>query len=460
MLRSLTLACALFVLSPALAEVRVPQDRTEITLSFAPIVRQISPAVVNIYAQRVVEAQASPFADDPFFGQFFRSFGPTSPQVQNSLGSGVIVSEDGLVVSNYHVVGAATEITVVLSDRREIAADLVLADRDSDLAVLRLRDASGLTAVQLRDSDTAEVGELVLAIGNPFGIGQTVSMGIVSGLARSAMSVGDGRGYFLQTDAAINPGNSGGALVDAQGRLLGINTAILTQSGGSNGIGFAIPANLVRAVIDQAQAGASSFVRPWAGVSGQQIDGTLAESLGMARPEGVILSGLHTDSPFRAAGLKPGDVVVAMGDAPVNSPQEMIFRMGAIGVGRSIAVDYLRAGAPMRADVRMIAPPETPPRNARLVTDSPALTGLSVAQINPAVTAELGLPFDAEGVVVTALTERAARSGLRVGDVLLGMNGQAVATPDDVVRIAATPTRNWSLDLLRQGGRVSLRFRI
>ena len=458
MFRPLVLLLCLAV--PAMAEVRVPQDRAEISLSFAPVVRAVGPAVVNIYAQRIVQAEASPFAGDPFFEQLFRGFGQMTPQVQNSLGSGVIVSADGLVVSNFHVVGAATDITVVLSDRREVQADIVLADRDNDLAVLRLRDATDLSFVQFRDSDSAEVGELVLAIGNPFGIGQTVSMGIVSGLARSAMSVGDGRGYFLQTDAAINPGNSGGALVDAQGRLLGINTAILTQSGGSNGIGFAIPANLVQQVVTQAQAGADRFLRPWAGLSGQQVDGALAESLGMTRPEGIILSALHPDSPFRAAGLQAGDVITAIKDAPVNSPQEMIFRMSASGVGQSVSVDYLRAGEQRRATVALIAPPDTPDRASRVVTDSPVFRGLAVALVNPAVIAEMGLPLEAEGVVITALDDRLARVGLRVGDIVLAINADPVRSTDDVLRLTANTSRNWSFDLWRQGGRISLRFRV
>jgi Do/DeqQ family serine protease len=455
-------AAALIALFPAMAgaETRAPLDRGEISLSFAPVVREVTPSVVNIYAQRVVEGRPSLFADDPFFGEFFRSFGPSAPRVQNSLGSGVIVSQDGLVVSNYHVVGAATEITVILADRREFRADVVLADADSDLAVLRLRGATGLTALPLRDSDGVEVGELVLAIGNPFGLGQTVSMGIVSGLARSALSVGDGRGYFLQTDAAINPGNSGGALVDGGGRLLGINTAILTQSGGSNGIGFAIPANLVRAVIEQAQAGQDRFVRPWAGVTGQQVDGALAEGLGLRRPEGVILASLHPDSPFSKAGLKPGDVIVALGDLPVNSPPEMIFRMASTGVGRSIEATYLRNGAEQTVRVDLIAPPDSPDRQTRKVDDGSVLDGLAVARINPAVAAELGLSPEAEGIVVTDHDDRMARVGLRVGDVLLAINGEPVRSTDDVLRLSRDRTRNWALDVQRGGGRVSLRFRV
>lgn len=457
----LILALLLAVLAaPLAAETRAPVSQAEITLSFAPVVKSAAPAVVNIYATRVVASRASPFAGDPFFDRLFRDFGAGRPEVQNSLGSGVIVGADGLVVSNHHVVEAATEITVVLQDRREFRARVVLADKANDLAVLRLEEAAGLPVLPFRDSDGVEVGELVLAIGNPFGIGQTVSMGIVSALARSSISAGGGQGYFLQTDAAINPGNSGGALVDAQGRLVGINTAILTQSGGSNGVGFAIPSNLVRAVVAQAQAGAERFQRPWAGVAGQAVDGALAESLGLPVPEGVILSELHPASPFAAAGLRPGDVVTALDGAPVNSPAEMVFRMSARGVGATVQAGYLREGAVQTAAVTLIAPPESPPRDPCRIGEGSALAGLAVARINPAVIAEYDLPLQAQGVLVTGAEGWAAQAGLRPGDILLAVNGTRIAAPADVERAAAERPRSWTLDLIRQGQPVRLRFRI
>ena len=254
-----------FLATPTLAEQRVPTDRTEIQLSFVPLVQQATPAVVNIYAKRIAQARRNTFMDDPFFERFFQN-GPAQPRVQNSLGSGVILSESGIVVSNYHVVGMATDIRVVLNDRREYSARVLLGDQDSDLAILQLEDAADLPSLDLRPSDEVQVGELVLAIGNPFGVGQTVSSGIVSGLARSGASNGSGRGYFIQTDAPINPGNSGGALVDMSGRLIGINTQILTRSGGSNGIGFAIPSDLVRAFMDQAVEGNDSVSAPLGGI--------------------------------------------------------------------------------------------------------------------------------------------------------------------------------------------------
>jgi S1-C subfamily serine protease len=310
----------------------------------------------------------------------------------------------------------------------------------------------------MADSDAVAVGDLVLAIGNPFGVGQTVSSGIVSGLARS--SVGEGRGYFIQTDAAINPGNSGGALVDLQGRLVGINTAILTRSGGSNGIGFAIPANLVRTVVAQAEAGNSRFLRPWAGVTGQAVDAALAEALGLPRPEGVVLSEIHPESPFAKAGLRPGDVVTAIGGAATNTPQEMIFRLAALGIGAQPNVSFLGADGAAEARITLIAPPDSPPRNPVTITDDVAFRGLTVVQINPAVVAELGLPIAAEGVVVTQTEDLAARLGFQPGDIILGVNGRPIATPADVARAAGERTNRWAVDLLRQGQTVRLRFRL
>jgi S1-C subfamily serine protease len=278
------------LLWPALAgaETAVPESPAQIALSFAPVVKETAPAVVNIYARQVVQDRANPFAGDPFFDQFFQDFGDTRPRVQNSLGSGVIVVAEGIVVSNHHVIADATDIRVVLADRREFAARVLLDDPQSDLAVLKVDTDTPLPALPIGDSEALQVGDLVLAIGNPFGVGQTVSSGIVSGLARSALQVGDGTGYFVQTDAPINPGNSGGALVDMAGRLVGINTAIVTRDGGSNGIGFAVPSDLVAVVVAQALAGETAFRRPWAGVSGQEVDGPARWPTGCARSPATL----------------------------------------------------------------------------------------------------------------------------------------------------------------------------
>ncbi len=441
------------------AETRVPHSPAEISLSFAPVVERAAPAVVNIYARRVVAARRSPFQDDPFFGPLFRDFGQAQPRLQNSLGSGVILSSDGVVVSNYHVVGEARDIRVVLNDRREFAADILLSDEESDLAILRLRDAEGLPTLNLRNSDDLAVGELVLAIGNPFGVGQTVTSGIVSGLARSGTATGSARGYFIQTDAAINPGNSGGALVDINGHLVGINTSILTRSGGSNGIGFAIPSNLVERFVSLAVAGATEFERPWAGIGGQAVTADLAETLGMAVPEGFLVSVVHPASPFANADIAVGDVILALDDVPVSAPQDMIFRLSVAGTYGEVTARVLRDGQMREITVRLTAPPDDPPSDPVTLPDRVALAGLTVANINPRILADWDLPLEAEGVVVLATGPYVGRVGLRPGDVIFAINGAEIRTTADVTRAASARVRSWNVDVLRNGRRLRLRFR-
>ncbi|MDF1727820.1 MAG: trypsin-like peptidase domain-containing protein, partial [Sulfitobacter sp.] len=353
----------LTLLAAPLSAQQVPTSRSEIQLSFAPLVREAAPAVVNIYAKIMAEPRRTPLQSDPFFERFFRDPFSEKPRVQNSLGSGVILSEDGIVVSNYHVVGMATEIRVVLQDRREYSAEVLLGDEEADLAILRIEADAPLPYLDLRASDTVEVGELALAIGNPFGVGQTVSSGIVSGLARSRSGGNhSGLGYFLQTDAPINPGNSGGALVDMAGRLIGINTSILTRSGGSNGIGFAIPADLVGAFVEQARAGERTFGKPWAGMAGQPVDADMAGPLGLDRPGGIVVSGLHPASPLGQAGLAVGDVILSVDGQPVNTPAEMIYRMSVAGLGQMVRIGRARGGEVAEVEVALAAAPDLPDR--------------------------------------------------------------------------------------------------
>ena len=453
------IALVLFCLAaPLAAQERVPQSPAEVTLTFAPLVREAAPAVVNIYASRVVQ-QSSPFADDPIFGQFFREFAPSRPRVQNSLGSGVILSEDGIVVSNYHVVGGADDIRVVLNDRREFAARVLLGDEEADLAILRLDAARDMPFLTLREGDVVEVGELVLAIGNPFGVGQTVSSGIVSGLARSGTATGNARGYFIQTDAPINPGNSGGALVDVSGRLIGVNTSILTRSGGSNGIGFAIPAALVRQFVAQAQAGATEFTRPWAGLTGQPVDQDLSNSLGQSRPGGILISDIHPLSPFAEAGLQVGDVIEAVDGAPVNTPPEMIYRMAVRGIGADVTIRVSRAGRPLDLRVALIAVPEVPARDQVSLGEREVLPGLVVTRINPAVADEMRLSLRAEGIAVVDPGPWGARVGLRGGDVILAINGTAPETPQAVAALLRGAAPRIQIDVMRVGKPLTLRFR-
>jgi Do/DeqQ family serine protease len=446
---------------PAQAQTRVPSSQAEISLGFAPVVRQAAPAVVNIYARRIVERRVSPFANDPFFRDFFREFGQPRPQVQNSLGSGVILSDDGIVVSNYHVVGQADDIRVVLNDRREFSARVLLSDSEADLAILQIDDApQDMPHLQLRDSDNVEVGELALAIGNPFGVGQTVSSGIVSGLARSGTATGNGRGYFIQTDAPINPGNSGGALIDINGDLIGVNTSILTRSGGSNGIGFAIPSALVAQFVAQARQGNDRFERPWAGMSGQEVDATMAENLGLPVPGGVIVAELHPESPFGAAGIEVGDVILAVDDLAVNTPPEMIFRMSVAGLGAQTQVTYYRDGEEAQAEVDLIAAPDEPPRNPITTTRNSPIPGLSLETVNPAVAAQRGLDTGTTGVLVTDPGPVGQRVGLLRGDVIQGVNGIAIADSATLAEVLATATRRLDINLIRTGRRMTLRLRL
>ena len=438
----------------------VPQSQAQVHLSFVPVVKQAAPAVVSIYSKIVREVRQTPLRSDPFFERFFSDpFARTTPRVQNSLGSGVILSENGIVVSNYHVVGMATDICVVLNDRREFNARVLLGDEQSDLAILKIDAPEALPFLPPRARDTVEVGELALAVGNPFGVGQTVSSGIVSGLARSGGTGGRGHGYFIQTDAPINPGNSGGALVDMAGRLIGVNTSILTRSGGSNGIGFAIPADLVAAFMAQSEKGMTEFARPWAGITGQLLDADMAATLGFDRAGGIIVSGLHSASPFLDAGLSVGDVILSVGDVPVNTPSEMIYRMSVVGLGAQADVVFSRQGVEQSVKVSLIEAPDAPPRDQITLPQRSLLHGLTLARINPAVLSEMNLPLETEGVVVLRLGPFAARTGLQAGDVIREMNGVALTHPDEAATILSGDVR-WIGMLVQRGPqRISIRFR-
>lgn len=451
---------ALFA-APLAAQQQVPQSAAQMQLSFVPLVKEATPAVVNIYAKIMTQAQRTPLQRDPFFERFFRDPFSEKPRVQNSLGSGVILSADGIVVSNYHVVGMATEIRVVLNDRREYNARVLLGDRDADLAILKIDAEEDLPFLTLRGSESVEVGELALAIGNPFGVGQTVSSGIVSGLARSGAGGGNsGLGYFIQTDAPINPGNSGGALIDMAGRLIGINTSILTRSGGSNGIGFAIPADLVAAFVARARDGATEFDRPWAGISGQPVDSDMAATLGLDRSGGIIVSGLHAASPFLEAGLDVGDVILEVGGAAVNTPAEMVYRMSVAGLGRETPVQYLRGGKRFEVQVSLIAAPDDPPRDQIVMTERSLLPGLVLARINPAVISEMNLPLEASGVVVMEAGRFAQQVGLRRGDVIVDINGTEIIAPEEAAELLSGKVRWIEMTLQRGDRRTRLRFRV
>ena len=437
----------------------VPQSELEIKLSFVPLVKQAAPAVVNIYAQRIIEQRRSPFSRDPFFRDFFQNFGQLQPRVQNSLGSGVILSGDGYVVSNYHVVGRATDIRVVLHDGREISGNVILSDEDSDLAVLKLNTDEVLPHLDLRKSDTVEVGELVLAIGNPFGVGQTVTNGIISGLARTGIASGSAKGYFLQTDAPINPGNSGGALIDISGSLVGVNTSILSRSGGSNGIGFAIPADLVGQFLVQAKAGRSSFIRPWAGMRGQPITFEMAASLNLPAMSGMIISELHELSPFSKVGIGVGDIITKVDGLDINSPAEMLYRMSVAGIGTAVDISYLSKGITKSSKIDLVEIPNLRVKEVTLGSEF-IFMDLRISELTPEFQSKFGLSFSSTGLIVLDPGRIASRLGLRRGDLLREINGKSVDKIEDVTSAISSIKNTGSITIIRSGRRVSLRFRL
>ena len=440
------------------AERAVPESRDQIKLSYAPIVKQVAPGVVNIYTRRLVKARPRlPFFDDPFFERFFgdRLFDQPRERIQNSLGSGVIVEASGLIVTNHHVIKGSDEITVALADRREFEATVVGTDERSDLAVLRI-DIGGepLPHLELGDSDALEVGDLVLAIGNPFGVGQTVTSGIVSALARTSVGISN-MGSFIQTDAAINPGNSGGALVTLDGKLVGINTAIFSRSGGSIGIGFAIPANLARVVIDSIVSGGRA--RPWFGVEAQTVTSDIAESLGLRRPVGVLVNDLHPLSPARPAGLRIGDVVREVDGHEIYDPQGLRFRIATRPVDGAVELTVLRGGETLQLTVSVIAAPEEPPRDIRILSGKNPLVGATVGNLSPAFAEELGIDMNKTGVIVLKVDRGpAARLGLRPGDIVVGVGDRVIDTTATLVDEISRPRREWRVAVDRGGRTLSV----
>jgi len=443
--------------APALGQERVvPESQVAVKQSFAPVVKKAAPAVVNVYVQHRVEQTASPFLDDPFFRQFFGdSFGIPRERVENSLGSGVLASPDGVVVTNNHVIQGSgeAEITVALSDGREFPAKVVLKDDQSDLAVLRL-DAKGVQfpSIVFADSDSLEVGDLVLAIGDPFGVGQTVTSGIVSALARTQVGISDYQ-FFIQTDAAINPGNSGGALVNMDGKLIGINTAIFSRSGGSHGIGFAIPSNMVRLVVQAALKG-GKVQRPWLGASLQPVTPDIAESLGLAAPSGALVSNVRANGPAARAGLQAGDVVVGVDDKPVQDPHAFQYRFVTKGIGGQANLSVLRKGQKLTTTIALIAPVEDPPRDARDLGGHHPLTGCKIANLSPAVAQELGIDDDSRmGVVVLDVKDKtpAARIGVKRGDIVVAVNNEKVKSVAQLVSVLDLAGGGWRLSVERDG---------
>ncbi len=448
-------SCLLAIgLSGAQAQDRaVPQSQAQVQLSFAPIVRSTSGAVVNVYASRSERRQNAGMED--FYRRFFGEGGPSAPPArsQSSLGSGVIVDASGLVITNNHVIENMNEVKVALVDRREFEADIVLRDPRTDLAVLRLRNATDLQVMELGDSEALQVGDLVLAVGNPFGVGQTVTQGIVSALARTQVGVSDYQ-FFIQTDAAINPGNSGGGLIDMSGRLIGINTAIFSKSGGNVGIGFAIPSSMARVVLNSAKAGSSKVVRPWLGARLQSVDGEIAASLGLARPSGVLITSVYDKGPATEAGLKRGDVILAVDGQAVDNPDAFGYRFTLKGTQGATPLTVLRDGNKMQTRVTLLPPPERPARDPVLIRSRSPLAGATLVNMSPAVAEEFQIDISDDGVVVADLDENAVAGsvGFEKGDQIVAINGERLKSTKDAERLTQRGSY-WEITVNR-GGRV------
>ena len=449
----LAVACVAGSLSAVPAQ-PLPSNRADLQFSYAPLVKRVSPAVVNIYTATTMRVQRRLMFPFPVPG-----LPQEDSRVQNSLGSGVMVKADGLIVTNSHVVKGADEIRVVLADRREFAAKLVMQDERYDLALLRIAGDAGekFPFLEIRDSDSIEVGDIVLAIGNPFGLNQTVTSGIISALARSAGGVNDSS-FFIQTDAAINPGNSGGALVSLDGRLIGINTAIFTQNGGGSvGIGFATPSNIVARIVAAGETG-ERLVRPWLGISMQRVTADLAVGLGLPRPSGLIVKEVFPAGPGERGGLKRNDVIIAVHDQPIDDEAGLRFRLATLSLGTTVPLRIIRGGKEMTLEVPLMAPPEDPPRDSTVLEGRHALNGATVVNMSPAVAEEMGLIEWRAGVAVMEIQAGSyAGRFLRRGDMVTAVNGREIKSVAELKDLVAKGVN--SVAFARDGMVQTVQFR-
>ncbi|MCB1506258.1 MAG: Do family serine endopeptidase [Hyphomicrobiaceae bacterium] len=437
----------------------VPASRQLVQYSFAPIVRKVAPAVVNVYVSSRVRTVTSPFAGDPFFERFFgEGFGMPEERIQRSLGSGVIVSPDGLIVTNAHVVKARgeAEIRVALHDKREFDAKILTRDEKSDIAVLRIEgNGHNFEYLDFEDSDSLEVGDLVLAIGNPFGVGQTVTSGIVSALARSGIGRTNAS-VFIQTDAAINPGNSGGALVDVAGKLVGINTLIYSRTGGSVGIGFAIPSNLVRLHVESAKTG-RRVAMPWIGVRLEDLTREIAEGLGLDRVLGAVVARIDSNGPAAKAGLREGDVVTRIDGFEITDIRSANYRLVTRGIGNVAEIGVLRRGQYVVVKVPLAEPPAPGPDDIRNLSGNHPFDGARVANLLPGVADELGIDED-EGIAIMSVRPGsvAARLRLQAGDVIVSVQESRIRSIRELEPLLAQRQRVWVVGIKRGGRLLSL----
>jgi Do/DeqQ family serine protease len=437
----------------------VPQSRQEMQLSFSPLVKQTAGAVVNVYAERVVQ-RLNPFAGDPFLERFFGQRMPNRSEKQSSLGSGVILSQQGLVVTNNHVIEGADDIKIALADGREFPCDVLLKDESLDLAVLRIKSKEQFPVLPLGDSDRTEVGDLVLAIGNPFGVGQTVTSGIVSALARNQVRSGD-FGFFIQTDASINPGNSGGALTNMAGELIGINTAIFSRGGGSNGIGFAIPSNLVKVFLAAAADGKTTFERPYIGATFDAVTSDVAEALGLKTARGALVVRVVEGGPADRAGLKAGEIVTAVNGVPVEHPDAFGYRITTAGLGKRATLTVQTNDGQREATIALDTAPETTPKDERMLEGRNPFAGLHVANLSPRLATEMRIPAEKAGVIVTdvARGSPSARYGFQPKDIVISLNGTTVTTTKALEAMLDEDPGFWRVEIERDGQRIRQFFR-
>lgn len=425
--------------------------------SIADVAAKVTPSVVNIFSQRKIEVdrRSSPFFSDPFFRFFFdrpQGQGAPSGRREQSLGSGVIISSDGVIITNNHVVADADEIRVALKDGREFKAKLVGADRESDVAVLRVEGAKDLPAISVADSAKMRIGDLVLAIGNPFGVGQTVTMGIVSAVGRANMGITDYED-FIQTDAAINPGNSGGALVNMDGSLVGINTAIVSRSGGYQGIGFAIPSNMAMQV-KEAILTHGKVVRGWLGVSIQDLTDELAKELNVGPRSGVLIADVTENGPAAKAGIQRGDIVTAIDGVRMEGSQHLRNSVALGGAGRKVRIDVLRDGKAKSFEVAL-EENKGGARDSDVRSDAEGVfAGVTVQDLTANMRARFEIPARVNGVVVTDIERGsvAAELGLRVGDVIMQVNRKDVGNLNDFRSAARQAERRALVLVYREGG--------
>jgi S1-C subfamily serine protease len=422
----------------------VPHVAADIQISLAPVAKGVTGSVVNVLGTVHEPGERNPYKA-AFHERYFA--GEKGKRVPRSLGSGVMLDASGLIVTNNHVVEELSEIRVRLADRREFSAKAILRDPRTDLAVLKLEGEGPFEALPMRSADDIEVGDLVVAVGYPMGLAQTVTQGIVSGLARTEVDTSDSQ-FFIQTDAAINPGNSGGALVDVRGRLLGINTAIFSLSGGSDGVGFAIPADLVRVALDAARSGRAVMPRPWLGARVRA-----AETGKDAKARGVLIRSVVPGGPAAASGLRQGDTILAVDGRTVDSPEALNYRLWLKGVAGTVPVEVQRGAETLIMSLGLSVAPEARPRAVLKIDGRSPLTGVTVANSSPAVADEVGVQLDREAVIITEVNRvsPAHRLGFRRGDLLLAVDGEEMRGSQELQRVLRQKSGSRTLTLRRDG---------